>query len=263
MSIVPFAKLSFSTINYFVLSSKAQYLGTQVLDIERLKYSEAIGMKIIPNLKCPQLQITINQCFVSTHQDGFNMLKTIFEIYIPWIRKPHTPSAYVEQTAHSTFRLKSNTYTFPRGLNLYYETKALYDRTYTEMEKTNVFIGAIANDTQYTKAALDIRNLLPREIGDNVPPEYGLGHIVDIICNHSSVEKDYRLGHIADTICSHSSVETGVGLDAFYGEATQLHIRSTEASYDDTEATIHQINGKRKETKKATCTVYYMQAIRP
>ena len=78
------------------------------MDFERLKYSEAIGMKIIPNLKCPQLQITMNQCFVSINQDGFNMLKTIMAMHILRIRKPHTPSAYVEQTAQPTFQLKSN-----------------------------------------------------------------------------------------------------------------------------------------------------------
>ena len=94
------------------------------------------------------------------------------EIHIPRIRKPHTPSAYVEQTAkRPTFRLKSNPYTFQSNLNLYYQTEAVYNRTYTEMEKTNVFLGAIANDTRYTKATLHVQNLLPREIGDVVPPE--------------------------------------------------------------------------------------------
>ena len=111
VSIVPFAKLSSNTINYFVPGPEAQYIGVQAMDFKRLKYLEAIGMKIIPNLKCPQLQITMNQCFVSTHQDGFNMLKTILEMHIPRIRKPRTPSAYVEQTAHSTLRLKSKPYT--------------------------------------------------------------------------------------------------------------------------------------------------------
>ena len=60
MTIVPFAKLSSSTIDYFVPSAAAQYLDTEAMDIERLKYLEAIGMKIIQNIKCPQLQITIN-----------------------------------------------------------------------------------------------------------------------------------------------------------------------------------------------------------
>ena len=86
MAIVPFAKLSSSTIDYFVPSVAAQYLGTQAMDLERRKCSEAIGMKIIPNLKCPQLQITMNQCFVSTHQGSCNMLKTILEMHIPRIR---------------------------------------------------------------------------------------------------------------------------------------------------------------------------------
>ena len=110
-------------------------------------------------------------------------------MHIPRIQKPHTPSAYVEQSARSTFKLKSNPYTFQSDLNLYYQAEASYNRTYTEMEKTNVFLGAIANDTRYTKDTLDIRNLLPREIGDNVPPEYRLGHIADTIRNPSSVEK--------------------------------------------------------------------------
>ena len=90
-----------------------------------------------------------------------------------------------------------------------------------------MLLGAIENDTRYTKATLDVRNLLPREIDDIVPPEY-------------------RLGTIADTICIHSSVEKGVDLDVFYGEATQPHIKSTEAPYDDTEAGTHRINGKEK-----------------
>ena len=94
------------------------------------------------------------------------------------------------------------------------------------MEKTNIFLGAIANDTRYTKATLDVLNLLPREIEDISSPEYRL------------------LGHIADTICNHSLVKIGVGLDAFYGEATQPHMKSTEALYDDMEAVIHRINGK-------------------
>ena len=231
MVIIPFAKLSSSTIDYFVPSAESQYLGTQAMDFERLKYSEVIGMKIIPNLKCSQLQITMNQCFVSTHQDGLNILKIILEMHIPRIRKPHTPSAYAEQTARPTFRLKSNPYTFQSNLNLYYQTEASYNRTYTEMEKTNVFLDAIANDTRYTKAILDIRNLLPREISDNVPPEY-------------------RLGHIADTICNHSLVEKGVDLDAFYGEATQPHIKLTYAPYDDTEAAMYYINGKEKRLQR-------------
>ena len=100
------------------------------------------------------------------------------------------------------------------------------------MEKTNVFLGAIENDTRYTKATLDVRNLLTREIGDNVPPEY-------------------RLGQIAFTICNHSSpVERGVGLVVLYGEATQPHIKSTEAPYDDTEAAIHRVNGKEKQPRQ-------------
>ena len=148
MSIVPFSKLSSSTIDYFVPSPEAQSLGIQVMDFERLKYSEAIGMKIIPNLKCPQLQITMNQCFVSTNQDGYIMLKTILEMYIPRIRKPHTPSAYIEQTERPTFWVKSNPYTFQSDLNLYYQTEAAYNRKYTEMEKINVFLGVIAKDTR-------------------------------------------------------------------------------------------------------------------
>ena len=114
------------------------------------------------------------------------------------------------------------------------------------MEKTNVFLGAIANDTRYTKATLDVQNLLPRKIDDNVPPEY-------------------RLGNIAEAICNHSSIEKGVELDAFYGEATQPHIKSTEAPSDDTEAAIHRVNIKRKHPKRphiqcATCNQYGHEA---
>ena len=100
------------------------------------------------------------------------------------------------------------------------------------MEKTNVFLEAIKNDTRYTKATfLDVRNLLLREIGDNAPPEY-------------------RLGHIADTICNNPSLEKGVCLDALYGEATtQPHIKSTEAPYNDTEAAIHRVSGREKQPK--------------
>ena len=187
MSIVQFSKLSSITIDYFVPSPEADSLGIQAIDFECLKYSESIGMKIIPNLKCPQLQITMNQCFVSTNQDGYNMLKIILEMHIPRIFKPHTSSSYIEQIERSIFRVKSNLYTFQSNLNLYCQTKAVYNTKYTEMEKTDVFLGAIANDTRYTKATLDIQNLLPREIEDNVPPEYRLGNIVDTICNHSSV----------------------------------------------------------------------------
>ena len=43
MVIVPFAKLSSSTIDYFVPSAAAQYLGTQAMDLMRLKYLEAIS----------------------------------------------------------------------------------------------------------------------------------------------------------------------------------------------------------------------------
>ena len=150
----------------------------------------------------------MNQCFVSTNQDGYNMLKTILEMHIPRIRKPHTPSAFIEQTEHPTFQVKSNPYAFQSDLNLYYQTEAAYNRKYTEMEKTNVFLDAIANDIRYTKVTMDVRNLLPREIDDNVPPEY-------------------RLGNIADTIYNHSSADKGVGLDTFYGEVTQPHIKST------------------------------------
>ena len=102
---------------------------------------------------------------------------------------------------------------------------------YTEMEKTNVLLEAIEHNTRYTKATLDVCNLLPSEINANVPPEYRLGHIVDTICNHSSVEK-------------------GVGLDALYGKATQPHIKPTEAPYDDTYAAIHHVNGKEKRPKR-------------
>ena len=100
------------------------------------------------------------------------------------------------------------------------------------MEKTNVFLDAIANDIRYTKVTMDVRNLLPREIDDNVPPEY-------------------RLGNIADTIYNHSSADKGVGLDTFYGEATQPHIKSTEAPCDDTEAAIQRVNEKEKCPKRA------------
>ena len=133
MSIVPFLKLSSSTIDYFVPSPETQSLGIQAMDFERLKYSEAIGMKIIPNLQCLQLQITMNQCFVSTNQDGYNMLKPILEMHIPRIHKPHTPSTYIEQTERPTFRVKSNPYTFQSDLNLYYQTEAAHNRKYTEM----------------------------------------------------------------------------------------------------------------------------------
>ena len=132
--------------------------------------------------------------------------------------------------ARLTFKLKSNPYTFQSDLNLYYQTEASYNRTYTETEKTNVFLGAMSNDTRYTKVILDIRDLLPREIDDNVPPEYRLGHIANIICNHSLVEK-------------------GVGLDTFYGEATQPHIKSTEAPWDDTEAAVNHVMVKRRDCK--------------
>ena len=114
------------------------------------------------------------------------------------------------------------------------------------MEKINVFLGDIANATRYLKATLNVRNLLPREIEDNAPPEY-------------------RLGNIADTICNHSSVEERVGLDAFYGETTQPHIKSTEAPSDDTEAAIHWVNGKEKCPKRphvqcAACNQYGHEA---
>ena len=155
------------------------------------------------------------------------MIKTILEMQIPRIPKPHTPSAYVEQTARRTFKLKSNPYTFQSDLNLYYQTEASYKRLYAEMEKPNVFLDAMANDSRYTKTIFDIRNLLPREIDGNVPLKY-------------------RLGYIADTICNHSSMEKGVGLDVFYEEATQPYIKSTEAPWDDTEVAVHPVNGKEK-----------------
>ena len=197
------------------------------MDFEWLKYSTAIGLKIVPNIKCPQLQITMNQCFVSTHQDGSNMLKTLMEMHIPSIHKPHMPSAYVEQTAQPTFKLKSNPYMFQKDLNLYYQTKKSYDKTYLDMKKPNVFLGAIKNDTRYTNAILNVINLLPQDINADIPPQY-------------------RLGHIADTICNHSSVEKGVRLNAFYGEATQPYIKYTETPYNDTEAAMYCVNGKEK-----------------
>ena len=85
-----------------------------------------------------------------------------------------------------------------------------------------------------------------RKIEDNVPPEY-------------------RLGNIANTICNHSSVEKGVGLNAFYGEATQSRIKSTETPSDDTEAAIHRVNGKEKRPKRphvqcAACNQYGHEA---
>ena len=60
-------------------------------------------------------------------------------------------------------------------------------------------------------------------------------------------KQHWTSGHIADTICNHSSIEKGVGLDAFYGEATQTRIKSTEAPYNDTESAIHYVNGKEKQ----------------
>ena len=85
------------------------------------------------------------------------------DAYSTRIRKPHIPSADIEQTECPTFHIKSNSCTFQSNLNLYYQTEAAYKRKYTEMEKTNAFLGAIANDTRYTKATMDVRNLLPRE----------------------------------------------------------------------------------------------------
>ena len=117
-------------------------------------------------------------------------------MHIPRIFKPHTSSSYIEQIERSIFRVKSNLYTFQSDLNSYYQTEAAYNRKYMEMEKTNAFLGAITNDTKYTKATLDIWNLFPQEIEDNVSPEY-------------------RLGNITDTVCNHSSAEKGVGLDTF------------------------------------------------
>ena len=55
MSIVPFAELSSSTADYFVPSPEAQYLGVRAMDLEREKYKAAIGLRIIPNIKCSQL----------------------------------------------------------------------------------------------------------------------------------------------------------------------------------------------------------------
>ena len=107
-----------------------------------------------------------------------------------------------------------------------------------------MFFGDIANDTRYTKAILDGQNLLPREIGDNVPPAY-------------------RLDHIADTICNHSSVKRGVELDAFYEEATQPHIKSTETPIWRYGSSHPSSQWKRKETTKITCTMHCMQNIRP
>ena len=78
------------------------------------------------------------------------MLKTILEMHIPRIRKPHTPSAYIKETERPTFRVKSNPYIFQSNLNLYYQTEAAYNRKHTKMEKANVFLGAIANDTRCT-----------------------------------------------------------------------------------------------------------------
>ena len=80
-----------------------------------------------------------------------------------------------------------------------------------------------------------------------------------------NVPPEYRLGNIADTICNHSLVEKGVGLDAFYGEATQFHIKSTEAPSDDTEAAMHRVNGKEKRPKRphiqcAACNQYSHEA---
>ena len=211
MAIDPCAELSSSTDDYFVSSQEAQYLGIKVMDLERHKYLTVIRLKIVPNIKCSQLQITMNQLFVSNHQDGFNMIRMRMEMHIPRIWKPHTPSAYVEQTgARPTFQLKSNLYTFQSDLNLYYQNEVSYNCTYFEMEKTNVFFGPIENDTRNMKAPLDIRNALPRDIT-------------------AEVTAVYRIGHIADTICNHSSVVKGVGLDAFYGEATQPQIKYTEA----------------------------------
>ena len=95
-----------------------------------------------------------------------------------------------------------------------------------------MFLGAIKNDTRYTKqTTLDIYNVLPKDINAAVPHEYRLGHIVETICNHASVEK-------------------GVGLDAYYEEATQPHIKSTEALYDDTGAAIYRVNEKDKHPKR-------------
>ena len=111
---------------------------------------------------------------------------------------------------------------------------------------TNVFLGAIENDTRCTKATLDICNVLPRDINATVPHKY-------------------RLGHIAETICNHASVEKGVGFDAYYGEATQPLIKSIEAPYDDTEAAIHRVNGKEKHPKRPhiqclACNTYEHEA---
>ena len=85
------------------------------------------------------------------------MLKTLMEMHVPCIWKPHTPSMYVEQTTRPTFQLRSNPYAFQSDLNLYHQTEAATGRTYLEMEKTNIFLGAIGNDTRYTKATLDVR----------------------------------------------------------------------------------------------------------
>ena len=172
----------------------------------------------------------MNQLFVSNHQDNFNILKTLMEMHIPQIRKPNTPGAYAEQTAQSIFELKSNPYTFQSDLHLYYQKEASYGRTYLDMEKTNVFLWVIKSDTRFTKVTLDIRNVLLRKINGIVPHEY-------------------RFGHIAETIYNHASVEKWVGLDAHYSEAIQPYIKSTEAPFDDTEATIHCINGKEKRPK--------------
>ena len=98
------------------------------------------------------------------------------------------------------------------------------------MEKTYAFLGATENNTGYTKVTLDLRNGLPDFVNAEAPPLYRPGHIADYICNHSSVEKE-------------------VGLDAFHGEATQPHIKSTEALYDDMEAAIHRVNGKAERTQ--------------
>ena len=224
MTIVPFAETSSSTEDYFVPSIDIQSLDTKAMDHKCLCYSAAIVLKIVPNIKCPQLQHTsMNQIFASNHQVQFNMLKTLMEMHTLRIQKPHTPSAYVEQTAWPTFKLRSNPYTFQTSdLQLYYQNEETsYGRTYLqEMEKTNMFLGNIKPDTRYSKATPNVRNGLPRDINAEVPMQY-------------------RLDHIADTICCHLLVDKGNGLDVFNEEAPQPHhIRSTEAPYDDTEATI-------------------------
>eukprot|EP00536_Pseudo-nitzschia_multiseries_P011073 jgi/Psemu1/27802/gm1.27802_g len=138
----------------------------------------------------------------TVHNDGYQLLKTIMVSHVGRLQHPHTPLAYLKQTAQPSYNKTRTLFGYEMDLKMFYQSEESYNRLYTDAEKMATFLGGITGDTHFEATITEARKECPNE-------------------KHGIVPERYQLGNIAIAIASSSSKDPSVGINMSH--PTRLH----------------------------------------